>query len=96
MVLGVDGRLTDQIALANDIAKKGSGRHIPMHPLLRTALGKLPKGANGQGRIVRSERGEALCAGSLVNWFIATRYDKLARNFLASVCLVAAIVWWIL
>jgi transposase len=25
---------------------------------------------------------------------IATRYDKLARNFLASVCLVAAIVWW--
>jgi transposase len=26
---------------------------------------------------------------------IATRYDKLARNFLASVCLVAAIVWWI-
>ena len=27
---------------------------------------------------------------------IATRYDKLARNFLASVCLDAAIVWWIL
>jgi transposase len=27
---------------------------------------------------------------------IATRYDRLARNFLAAVCLVAAIVWWIL
>ncbi len=27
---------------------------------------------------------------------IATRSDRLARNFLASVCLVAAIVWWIL
>jgi len=27
---------------------------------------------------------------------IATRYDRLARNFLASICLVAAIVWWIL
>jgi len=26
---------------------------------------------------------------------IATRYDKLARNYLASICLVAAIVWWI-
>ena len=26
---------------------------------------------------------------------IFTRYDRLARNFLASVCLVAAIVWWI-
>jgi transposase len=27
---------------------------------------------------------------------IATRYDRLARNFLASVHLVATIVWWIL
>ena len=27
---------------------------------------------------------------------IATRYDRLARNFLASIYLVAAIVWWIL
>ena len=27
---------------------------------------------------------------------IATRYDKLARNYLAAVCLVAAIIWWIL
>jgi len=27
---------------------------------------------------------------------IATRYDRLARNFLASICLVAALVWWIL
>lgn len=26
---------------------------------------------------------------------IATRYDRLARNFLASVCLVAVLVWWI-
>lgn len=26
---------------------------------------------------------------------IATRYDRLARNYLAAVCLVAAIAWWI-
>jgi putative transposase len=26
---------------------------------------------------------------------IATRYDRLARNYLASICLVAAIAWWI-
>ena len=25
----------------------------------------------------------------------ATRYDRLARNYLASVCLAAALVWWI-
>jgi transposase len=27
---------------------------------------------------------------------IATRYDKLARNFLAAICLAAALVWWTL
>jgi len=26
---------------------------------------------------------------------MATRYDRLARNYLASVCLIAALVWWI-
>ena len=26
---------------------------------------------------------------------IATRYHRLARNYLASVCLIAALVWWI-
>jgi transposase len=26
---------------------------------------------------------------------IATRYDTLARNYLASVCLAAALVWWV-
>jgi transposase len=26
---------------------------------------------------------------------IATRYDRLAGNYLASVCLAAALVWWI-
>jgi transposase len=26
---------------------------------------------------------------------IATRYDRLARNYLASVCLATALVWWI-
>jgi transposase len=26
---------------------------------------------------------------------IATPYDKLARNFFSSVCLVAAVVYWI-
>ena len=26
---------------------------------------------------------------------IATRYDKLARNFRAAVVLIAAIIWWI-
>jgi transposase len=26
---------------------------------------------------------------------IATRYDRLGRNYLSSVCLVASLLWWI-
>jgi transposase len=26
---------------------------------------------------------------------VATRYDKTARNFLAGICLAAAVIWWI-
>jgi transposase len=26
---------------------------------------------------------------------VATRYDRLARNYLASVCLAAALIWWL-
>jgi putative transposase len=26
---------------------------------------------------------------------IATRYDKTARNFLAGLCLIAALVYWV-
>jgi transposase len=36
------------------------------------------------------------CIGRIKDFrAIATRYDKTARNFLAGVCLVAAIIWWI-
>jgi transposase len=26
---------------------------------------------------------------------IATRYDKLATNFMAAICLAAAVTWWL-
>lgn len=26
---------------------------------------------------------------------IATRYDKLATNFMAAICLAAAVIWWL-
>lgn len=76
MVTDADGRLADQIALSNHIAKKGSGRFIPMHPLLRSALLLLQRRAKNVGHIIKSERGEALGAGSVVNWF-KTFYAKL-------------------
>jgi integrase len=75
MVLEADGRLADTISLHNSIAKKGSGRFIPIHPLLRTALMKLRRETGSEGHVIRSERGDALCAGSVVNWFRAFYAD---------------------
>ena len=67
MVTDANGRLADQIALANHIAKKGSGRFIPVHPLLRSALLPLQRQAKNVDNIINSERGDALSADSVVN-----------------------------
>lgn len=71
MLLDAGGRLADEIALADDIAKKGSGRTIPVHPLLRAALIKLRRRTGSTGHVIKSERSERLAAGSVVNWFRA-------------------------
>jgi integrase/recombinase XerD len=69
MILDASGRLTDEIALADYIAKKGSGRTIPVHPLLRATLIRLRRRTGSKGHVIKSERGERLSAGSVVNWF---------------------------
>jgi integrase len=69
MVLTADGKISDRIALHNRIAKKGSGRIIPMHPLLRAALIKLRERGQPGGFVVCSERGEGMRPSSVVNWF---------------------------
>ena len=51
MLIDADGRLTDHIALSNHIAKKGSGRSIPIHPRLRAALMPLQREAKSQGYV---------------------------------------------
>jgi integrase/recombinase XerD len=71
MLTDADGRLASHIALSNQIAKKGSGRSIPLHPLLRAALVPLQRQARNEGHVVKSERGAGLSAGSVVNWFRA-------------------------
>jgi len=76
MVLDADGHIGSQIALADYIAKKGSGRLIPLHPSLGQALVKLSRKTGREGHIVKSERGERLSPGSVVNWF-KTFYAKL-------------------
>src|SRR5688572_5320539 len=57
MVLRPDGRLADHIALADRIAKKGSGRTIPLNPSLRAVLETLRRQTGGQGHVIQSERG---------------------------------------
>lgn len=76
MLIDANGRLADHIALSNHIAKKGSGRSIPMHPRLKAALAPLQRQAKGQGHVIKSERGEAMSPGGVVNWFRAF-YAKL-------------------
>lgn len=71
MVVRPDGQLGRHIAVSSDIAKCGSGRHVPMNPELRAALLKLHRlqGYPPGGPVIRSERGCHMTARGVVNWF---------------------------
>lgn len=71
MVLSPDGSIGRHIQIGRAIAKYGSARQIPLHRLLRAALMVLHKveGQPASGPVIRSERGAAMTAGSVVNWF---------------------------
>jgi len=73
MVLASDGEVGTIIELRDRAAKKGSGRTIPLHPLLRRALLNYRAISDGPGPVVRSERGGPMTPVSVVNWF-ATAY----------------------
>ena len=69
MVLDSRGQVSTQIELVDEVAKKRTGRRVPMHPELRVALGALRRKTGAVGPVVRSARGEHLRPNSLVNWF---------------------------
>jgi integrase len=69
MVLTEDVKIADRIALHDRIAKKGSGRIIPMHPLLRSSLIELREQGTPGEFVVCSERGAGMRPSSIVNWF---------------------------
>jgi integrase/recombinase XerD len=71
MVLGPTGEIGQAIELHDSAAKKGSGRLIPIHPTLRTALTDWRKMTTGTGPVIRSNRGGAMTPVSIVNWFAA-------------------------
>ncbi len=78
MVLASNKRLSDQITIAGSIAKNRSGRRIPLHSELKTALKRLhqEEGKPADGPVIRSERGHHMTPGSIVNWFRGV-YDEL-------------------
>ena len=75
MVLDPKGRVAETIDIRSVIAKKQSGRRVPVHPDLRSALNALRK-SSGLGTlradqpVILSARGSAMRPNSIVNWFI--------------------------
>src|SRR6476620_8627678 len=57
MVLDASGRVGDAIELQDKAAKKGSGRSIPIHPILRNALDRWAAQSSLDGFVVASDRG---------------------------------------
>jgi integrase/recombinase XerD len=71
MVTDSTGDIGIVIALEDWVAKKKSGRIIPIHPDLHDALVTLRAASDGDGAVVRSERGTAMMPVSIVHWFIS-------------------------
>jgi len=72
MVIAPDGMIGQSIELQDRIAKKGSGRRIPLHKDLQEALSALAERTDRSGPIIRSERnGRAMRPTSIVLWFCA-------------------------
>src|SRR5258708_3560092 len=68
MVLDPSGQISGILDLRARPAKKGSGRVIPIHPVLRYELGALRALAaqSTTGYVIRSERGGPMTALSIV------------------------------
>ena len=69
MVTDPTGDIGIVIALEDRVAKKKSGRVIPLHRDLRAALLTLRDATDGTGSIVKSERGTGMTPVTIVNWF---------------------------
>jgi integrase/recombinase XerD len=70
MMLDARGQVADTMTIHDAIAKKGSGRRIPIHSELRRALVTLQRTSDGIGPVLQSSRGGAMQPNSIVNWFV--------------------------
>ncbi len=70
MVIDPAGDVGTSLELHDRVAKKGSGRVIPIHSDLRVALVNLDRLAPTlDGPVIRSERGGPMSPASIVAWF---------------------------
>ena len=69
MVLDPTGEVGQTIELHDAVAKKNSGRRIPINPTLQTALTAWCLLTGSVGSVIRSERGDAMTPTGIVNWF---------------------------
>ena len=75
-VSDANGRIATMVEVRDVIAKRGSGRRVPMHPQLHKALSTLRARQSAQDLlpdavVIRSLRGRGMCAKAVVNWFMA-------------------------
>jgi integrase len=76
MVLSASAEVACTLELQDHAAKKGSGRTIPLHADLRTALLAVQPKPPVDGPVVRSERGGPMTPLGIVVWF-SRAYDAL-------------------
>ena len=76
MVLNPSGEVGNALELQDKIAKKRSGRCIPLHADIRKALIEARQPCCGQRPVIRSERGGAMTPMSIVVWF-SRAYEAL-------------------
>ena len=74
MITDAHGKVGTMLELPARAAKKGSGRRVPIHPDLRTALTTLKRtSVNGRtsetAAVIRSERNGPMTAKAVVDWF---------------------------
>lgn len=70
MVTDANGRVGRVMVIEDAIAKKRGGRRIPIDTELRAALAALGRYRRRSGPLIRSSRGGAMRANSIVNWFV--------------------------
>ena len=64
-------------------------------PLLATGLGRSPAPRAGTKQAYKDRNVIERCYCRLKDFRrIATRYDKLARNYFSALCLVATVAFW--